>query len=404
MRRARLLAGIVSFATCLMLAQPACTVNDVATSSASGTAADASNAFAFDLYAELGSAEANLGLCPLSIDTALAMTYAGAQGETAEQMRTVLHLPSGPQAHEDMGALGAGLATLDGGVSVDLANRLWVHDGYPLRQDYLDLLGKHYQAPPETVDFVRAPGEAIATINQWVGEATHGKVPEIVTRDMIDSLTRLVITNAVHFKGLWKSPFDPAKTRDRPFHVKPDETVDVPMMNQLAPFRYTETEQLQLIELPYEGDALSMVVLLPKERDGLASLERGFGQDELDTLLAAAHETQIQVALPRFQVDSAFCLKKALIALGMTDAFDASKADFSGLTDDPAGLYITAVAHKTRVEVNEEGTEAAGATAVVMSKRGMLLRFQADHPFLFLIRDTRSNAILFLGQVANPVA
>jgi len=220
-----------------------------------------------------------------------------------------------------------------------------------------------------------------------------------------------VLTNAIYFKGDWAEKFNEDATEEQPFHTAPEKTINVPMMHQSEKFRYMENDDLQALEMNYKGDALSMMVLLPKERDGLASLERSLSANQLRQWSESMQTKMVDVYLPKFKLESKFSLKKTLQAMGMAEAFDPAKADFSGMTDaarvrsTAAGLYIFAVIHKAYVDVNEEGTEAAAATAVGMRLTAAPEEppvFRADHPFIFLIRDNRSGSILFIGRLVSP--
>ncbi len=391
---------------------------------------EGNNAFAFDLYAKLRAGEGNLVFSPYSISTALAMTYAGARGETAGQMAAVLRFPTDelhvsttegphesrmvPIGQERIAAAFAHLVddlnTRGGGnegsaYEVVVANRLWGQKGYPFLGPFLELNRTYYGAGLEQVDFARATEAARQTINTWVEDRTRDKIKELLKPGILDALTRLVLTNAIYFKGNWASEFKKEQTKDAPFSVSPAKMITVPMMHQTEKFGYAEAKGLQVLELPYVGDELSMVILLSKEVDGLAELEATLDAARLKTWLSRLGKRKVQVFLPRFKIEFGLDLKRALKSMGMPLAFDEHRADFSGMTDDPQGLYIAKVIHKAYVDVNEEGTEAAAATAVVMAPRGMPRPppvFRADHPFMFLIRAGKTGSILFIGRVMNP--
>ncbi len=367
-------------------------------------------AFALELYARLRERDGNLFLSPYSVSTALAMTYAGARGDTAAQMADVLHFDlKGEALHRAFGQLVERLNEQGekGGYQLSVANALWGQKGYGFLKEFLDLTEAHYGAGLHEVDFEKGLEAARQTINAWVEEETQDKIKELIPKGALDVLTRLVLTNAIYFKGDWASPFEEEETKDEPFTLLDGQKLDVPMMHQTEKFGYAEDEGLQVLELPYVGKELSMVVLLPKSADGLADLEKSLTAENLEKWLAGLRRRNVVVALPRFKVTCGFALGKALKSMGMTDAFSPAAADFSGMNGGKEPLWIGAVIHKAFVEVNEEGTEAAAATAVMMV--GGMARpeptpvFRADHPFLFLIRDTRTGSILFLGRVANPV-
>jgi len=376
------------------------------------------NAFALELYTRLRSGDGNRFLSPWSISTALAMTYAGARGATAAEMTRTLHfdLPPG-QLHEafhhqiaELHSRNTPRAGSKGDPDVQLvtANALWVQASYRLLPDFLKLIEQNYGGGLHTVDFRGATEAARQTINAWVEEQTRNKIKELIKPGILTELTRLVLTNAIYFKALWAAPFAAANTHPDDFHVSKQDKVRVAMMNQTASFGYADAGASQVLELPYKGDTLSMVILLPKAVDGLAALESAMTPETLDTWLKKLSPQRVQVSLPKFKLTGEFQLNQVLSDLGMPSAFDLDLADFSGMTGI-RDLYISAVVHKAFVEVDEKGTEAAAATAVVMAARAVMHAprptvFRADHPFVFLIRDVRTGAILFLGRLVRPEA
>lgn len=369
------------------------------------------NAFALELYAKLKAQEGNLFLSPYSISTALAMTYAGARGNTAAQMAKVLHFElEEARLHRAFQKLINQLNAQGkkGGYQLSVANALWGQKGYGFLKEFLDLTRKHYGAGLHELDFVGATEAARKTINAWVEKETKAKIKDLIKPGVLDTTTRLVLTNAIYFKGDWASKFKEERTRPEPFHLGSGKSVDVPLMRQTEEFKYMEADGFQALELPYVGEHLSMVVLLPEKCDGLPALEKSLTRENLDKWLSQLRKQKVHVFVPKLKMTCEFSLGEGLQAMGMTDAFGGS-ADFSGM-NGKKDLLISAVLHKAFVEVNEEGTEAAAATAVVMglkAARGTIPAaipiFRADHPFLFLIRDTRSKSILFLGRVMNPV-
>jgi serpin B len=373
--------------------------------------ADGCNRFAFDLYAHLLRQEGNLFFSPYSISTALAMTSAGARGQTADQMVDVLRFPKDLRAHPaSLHAACAGLqndlnaAGAKGAFDLAVANRLWGQKGYEFLPDFLALVEKNYGAGIEQVDFARATEAARQTINAWIEKQTRDKIKDLLKPGVLDAMTRLVLTNAIYFKGKWASEFDKKLTRDEDFFVTPEKKVTAPLMRRTAEFGYFDGGEMHALELAYQGDRLAMVVLLPKSKDGIEGLEAALTPNMLEGTCAGLRRREVQVALPRFKTTAEFSLKDPLVAMGMTDAFDPAKADFSGMSGKK-DLFISAVVHKAFVDVNEEGTEAAAATAVVARMTAVAEPppvFRADHPFLFLIRDTRSGAILFLGRILDP--
>ena len=270
-------------------------------------------------------------------------------------------------------------------------------------KEFLGLTGKHYGAGLREMDFAAAAEDARRTINAWVEEKTRDRIKDLIKPGVLNSMTRLVLTNAIYFKGDWARQFDEKATRQAPFWVAQEKKVDVPMRFQRARFKYAEMDSLQCLELPYVGEELSMVVLLPKERTGLDKLEASLNRENLQLWLGRMHKMKVSVHLPKFKMTREFQLGEMLQAMGMKDAFSPQWADFSGM-NGKRDLFISAVIHKAFVDVNEEGTEAAAATAVGIQVTSIQPErvFRADHPFLFLIRDTRSGVILFMGRVSDP--
>ena len=376
---------------------------------AKGEVVAGNNQFATDLYARLREEPGNLFFSPYSISTALAMTYAGARGDTAEQMAETLRFTApNEDLHRAMGALVDALnkAGDDGPYELAVANALWAQSGYEFLDEYTDLVTESYRAGLQNVDFQQAAEQARQAINAWVEEQTNNRIKDLIPAGAIDPLTRLVLTNAIYFKGDWANQFDKDATRDRPFTLAGGDKTDVPMMYQKEDFRYAENEDCQVIELPYEGDDLSMLVLLPRTVGDLPALEAKLSPESLENWTRRMRRREVQLYLPRFTMTSEFSLSGTLAAMGMSDAFAPGRADFSGM-DGTRELFIQAVVHKAFVDVNEEGTEAAAATGVVVGVTSIgppPVVFRADHPFLFLIRDNETGSILFIGRVANPKA
>jgi serpin B len=364
-------------------------------------------AFALTLYQQLSSTEGNLFLSPFSISTALAMTFAGARGNTAIEMAAALHFSmEGEELHSAFAGLKQNILEAEGkgGVRLKIANALWPQRGYPFLPEYLSLLKRYYGTTVTPVDYAKAAEEARQTINRWVERETEQKIKDLIPPGVLDPLTRLVLTNGIYFKGDWESQFKKETTHDAPFHGTRGSSIKVPMMTQQYRFRYGEREGLQIIELPYAGKELSMVALLPRRVDGLAELERALTPKGLADWTGGLREQEVVVFLPKFKVVSQFRVDTALRALGMVEAFSPGKADFSGMDGKPHWLFISAVLHKAFVDVNEEGTEAAAATGVVVSVTSVRVQpptFRADHPFLFVIRDNRTGSILFMGRVVD---
>ena len=365
--------------------------------------------FAMNLYAKLRMANGNLFFSPYSISMALAMTYGGARGETEKQMATVLNFTV-PQErlHPAFAALKSELDAVQkkGMVQLSVANSLWPQKGYPFLPEYLGLLKQDYDTSVTPLDYAGASEAARKTINDWVEGKTNRKITDLIKPGMLDSLTRLVLANAIYFKGNWASPFDPRFTSEQPFHIAGSKDVNCQSMNKQERFGYTETPELQVLELPYAGDDLSMIVLLPRKTEGIRALENDLAATKLAEWTKELRRQEVKVYLPKFKLTSEFSLGgQPSKNMGMTNAF--GNADFSGM-DGHTNLYISAVVHKAFVDVNEEGTEAAAATAVgvamsaVAARRQEPVVFKADHPFVFLIQDKHTGSILFLGRVMDP--
>ncbi len=368
-------------------------------------AATANNAFGFGLFQRVVNAnqEKNVFLSPYSISSALAMTYAGARGNTAQEMAASLRYGDASDAiHASFQTLTEYLQKSEKkGCRLYVANALWGQQDYSFQKEFLGLVDRYYAGGFNTVDYIGATEKARKRINQWIMQHTAEKIKELIARGDIDVDTRLVLTNAIYFKGDWAQRFSEQKTRKSPFWLDSGKSVDVPMMANSGVFAYAEPDDtLQVLELPYEGDALTMVVLLP--RKGRRPLENDLTPPTLAAWLSALHKEEVELFLPKFKFQSKFYLKKFLKTMGMHDAFD-ERADFSAMTGRK-DLYIGKVIHQADIEVNEEGTEAAAATAVVMQRKSMSLRvmFRVDHPFIFLIRHKPTGTILFMGKVMNP--
>jgi len=365
-------------------------------------------AFACDLYARLREKDGHLFVSPYSISTALAMTYSGARGQTAEQMAKVMHytLPE-ERFHPAAGALVRDLTGADKkrGYQLSVANSLWGQKNYGFLDEFLKLNRTCYGAGLQEVDFINAREEARKAINTWVEKQTQDKIKELLKPSHLEPATRLVLTNAIYFKAEWDRKFFHEATSDAPFQVTAQRKVNVPTMHTMATYPHHDGGTFDMLELPYKNGDLSMLVLLPKKLDGLAELEKSLTADKLTEWQQKLRASKVQLSLPKFKMTSEFELHDQLQAMGMTLAF-TGQADFSGMSAGSEPLFISAIVHKTFVDVNEEGTEAAGATAVVM-KAGSApprneVEFRADHPFVFLIRDNRSGSVLFLGRVVDP--
>jgi serpin B len=372
---------------------------------------EGNSAFAFDLYQVLKERDGNLFYSPHSISLALAMTYAGARGETETQMaETLRFLLSQERLHPafryldgELASRGKGAAGRDGeGFRLNIANAIWGQEGYQFLAEFLDVLAANYGAGLRPVDFMGAPEKARETINDWVSEETEGRIEDVIPPGLIDALTRLVLTNAIYFNAAWAEPFEEEQTEDGPFYLLDGGQITIPMMRQGASLAYAEGQGYQAVELPYSGWELSMLILLPQE-GGFEQFQDTLDAVRVQGILQELGHTQVALKLPRFEFESSFNLRETLAEMGMVDAFTGA-ADFSGMTGNRE-LFISEVIHKAFVAVDEEGTEAAAATVVMMplsAAPGEPTEMTVDRPFLFLIRDVETGSILFVGRVLDP--
>jgi serpin B len=383
----------------------------------------ASNEFTWDLYRELVKLSSeNLAVSGLSVHADLTMTYLGARGETADEMRTVLHLDSliGREgvAYEALtGQLRA--AASDSTHEIAMANALWTDERYPLRSSFKQIMAHCFQSEIEQVSFQdRVQCEhARKRINSWTDQKTHGMIPELLQSGDLEPLIMLVLSNAVYFHGLWNIPFPYEKTsRSVPFYTLDGKRISAQMMridesdsrqikclNSAGTFRAVETDSLQILELPYCNSRASMLILLPRSPSGLPEIERTFNETQLDGYLTQLDVPRgYTIAIPKFRIESSKRLNQALISLGIKKAF-GSGADFSGIFERDQA-FIKSVIHGTKVDVDEQGTEAAGATHILLTSSTLArgFEFNADHPFLFIVRDNATGVILFMGRVTNP--
>jgi serpin B len=366
------------------------------------------NAFAIDLYAQLSKQDGNLFFSPESISTAFAMAYAGARGSTASQMAAALHFTLPPnKLHPAMGALLTSFNAEHAGYKLRVADALWAEKDFTFLDDFVKLTASDYGAGFNRVDFKGAPEQARATINQWVEQKTEDKIKDLLPAGSLTPATRLVLTNAIYFKGDWQTQFDKASTKEEDFHLTAAQTVKAPLMHLTAKLSYFNGGTFQAAEIPYKSGELSMIVLLPNDGAGLPTLEQSLTaantQHWFGQLRGGA---KIILTMPKFKMTQQFQLGNTLSAMGMAQAFQKGAADFSGMTGK-RDFWISAAIHKAYIDVNEEGTEAAAATGIVMRSMAMQreqppIVFRADHPFLFVIRDNRSGGILFLGRVNDP--
>ena len=379
---------------------------------------DGNSAFAFNLYQALRAEDGNLFYSPHSISLALAMTYGGARGRTEGQMADTLRfsLPR-ERLHPAFNDLDLRLASRGKGAQgrgtegfrLSIVNAVWGQQGHPFREAFLDVLAESYGAGVRQADFRGMPEETRLAINDWVAESTEDRIKDLIPPGVIDGLTRMVLTNAIYFNAAWSYPFNEADTRDRPFHLLDGSSVDVPMMKTEEGFGYAAGDGYQAVDLPYIGNELSMTILLP-DRGRFGAFEDSLTGALVERTIAGMESRYVALELPKFEFESRFRLAETLKAMGMSDAFDSTASDFSGmdgrscLAGDVGCLYVKDVIHKAFVAVDEAGTEAAAATAVVMQAESAPpepVSVTVDRPFIFLIRDRETGAILFVGRVVE---
>jgi serpin B len=391
-------------------AAPAPTVPiTAATAAGINSVINANNQFALSLYSQLQRTPGNLFFSPYSISTALAMTFEGARGKTADEMQSVFHFPNDNSTrrasfaaiHDDINAPSASY-------QLSIANALWAQNDFTFLSDYLSVVQQFYSGAAMNVDFKNATEAARLQINQWVEDHTNNKIVNLFPQGSLDAQTRMVLTNAIYFKGTWVKQFDKNLTTNAPFRVSPTDTVSVPTMQRTdkdALYRYAETDTEQVLAMPYAGDKLSMLVVLPKS-DSISSLESSLTLAKINDWRSQLIGKRVDVFMPKFTFDTKYFLSDTLSKMGMPTAF-GNAADFSGM-DGTKSLSIQNVIHQAFVAIDEAGTEAAAATGVSIGITSMPVNpppipvFRADHPFIFLIEDNTSGNILFIGRVSDP--
>ncbi len=364
---------------------------------------DSLNKFSFDFYQKISeNKEDNIFFSPYSIFVALSMAYEGAHGNTATQMYNILNfLQNDSETQGSFGKIYNLLNQKQEGYRISTANAFWIQQNYPFLTKYINLLQNYYMAEANELDFSKNV-EAARIINTWIENQTNGKIKDMIDPSALSEFTRLVLTNAIYFKGLWENPFDPKYTTKIDFKVNPSKTIEADMMSLSDRiFNYTETDELQILKLPYEDNDLSMLVILPKENN-ISIVDSSLNTLNIEDWNDNLHEIKINIDIPKFKFKTEYNLNNVLTKMGMVDAFSEIDADFSGM-DGTKSLFISDILHKAFVEVNEEGTEAAAATAVIITTSVVTTEFNADHPFVFLIQHEETGAILFMGKIMNPV-
>ena len=373
---------------------------------------DGNSVFALNLYQLLKNKDGNLFYSPYSISEALAMTYSGARTETEKQMASAMQYLIGQEKlHSvfnyldlELAKRGQGAKGIDQkGFRLNVINAIWGQKDFKFKTEYLDLLAQHYGAGLRILDFIKAAEPSRQTINQWVNDQTEGKIKDLLPQGSVNELTRLVLTNAIYFNAAWASQFEKGATTEGKFTLLNGTQITVSMMRQMKSFGYSDGDSYQAVQLPYDGNELSMVILLP-ELNQFKTFEASLTGQKINQIIQSLKSNQVELAMPKFKIEAEFGLNGALKQLGMQDAFDPNKADFSGMNGNK-DLYITDVVHQAFISVDEAGTEAAAATGVVVGTTSMPVDIKVmniDHPFIFLIRDIQTGAILFMGRVINP--
>ncbi|MGH1521251.1 MAG: serpin family protein [Nitrosopumilus sp.] len=362
--------------------------------------------FAFAFYSEIAGKDkkSNIFFSPLSISTAFSIAYEGAKGETASQIQQVFSFEENDsKRHKKISDVLSRLNHEDDWYNLQVANALWINDEYEIKQDYIDDVKTHYSSTVDNVDF--ATNDGINRINDWVKNKTNEKIHEILEPGSTDDLTLMVITNSVYFNGKWALEFNQNNTSEKPFWTDKNNSVPVPMMIESADiYNYAETDHLQALELNYLGGDMSMIVLLPKEIEGLESIEQSMSIEKLDVIKYSMTRQPLTVQFPKFEFETQYNLIKPLQSRGLEYAFDKDNADFRGITDEQ--IYLDKAVHKAFVNVNEEGTEAAAITALVgrftSGPPEPIAEFIADRPFMFIIQEKETGEILFVGRLVNP--
>jgi len=381
---------------------------------------NANNQFAFDLYSKLDESEqGNIFYSPYSISAALAMTYEGAKGQTADEMKSVFHFPEDNILRPNFAAIYNDINEGNNAYELRTGNALWAQYDYAFLEDYTSRVEKYYGGKVANVDFKEETEKSRQTINSFIEEQTNNKIKDLIPKGVLNPLTRLVLTNAIYFKGTWEWEFDKSDTRDQDFKITPNNVVKTPMMYmdpEKAELNYAELENLQILELPYKGEKISMLILLPKQGEtydhetgeritytySLEDVE--LSSEKLNEYKSQMKETKLDsIYFPKFEFDSKYLMSDTLSALGMSTAFTWPGADFSSM-DGTTDLFISEVIHQAFVKVDEKGTEAAAATAVIMEAGSAMPInvFRADHPFIFIIQEKDTGNILFLGRVTDP--
>jgi serpin B len=370
--------------------------------------AESNNLFAVDLFKQIQSKSENLIFSPYSIGTVLAMIYSGSMGNTAAEMSDVLYLPSQELLDPVESGMRESLQAADTmqGTDFRLANAIWAQEDFSFLPDYLARLKKYYDAPLTLMDFVEISNreESRIKINHWVEEKTNNRIQDLIQPGILDASTRLVLTNAIYFNGGWMFPFEEAATSPSLFHISKQESIKTDFMHQTRSYPYYEDEEIQAISLPYKNNRMALMVILPKSIEGWRMISQVINYERINLVVSEMGTREVQLALPKFKSELQINLRDELTSMGMGTAFSRN-ADLSGMTGEK-NLYVDEVIHKAFIEVNEKGTEAAAATAAIISLKSSLrddpVRFNADHPFIFFLIDRQTSCIIFTGRLVKP--
>ena len=368
--------------------------------------ADTNNQFAIEFYKRAAAdTDENLFFSPISIQSAFSIVYEGAQEKTAQQIQDVFQFESDDIKRYELAARTiSSLNHNDSSSTLEVANALWIADWFSPYDSYISIAKGIYYATSEPVDFIDDKTASIKKINDWAANTTYGKIDKIITESDVSDRTAIVINNAIYFKGSWVDPFSVNKTKESTFWRDSTDSVNTDFMNKRAKFYYTLSDDAQILRLPYKSDRLSMMIILPNDRDGISTLEKNISINLIKKWNQDVYPKNLQISIPKFTLSTNYDLKKLLIEMGITDVFDEKLANLSGMSyvEPERNLFVTKASHDAYVDVYEEGTEAAAVTSLVLGLQSKPPSFVANHPFLFLIQDNASGTILFLGKIMDP--
>ncbi|MEO0263005.1 MAG: serpin family protein [candidate division WOR-3 bacterium] len=365
---------------------------------------ESNNKFAFELYFKLKDKEENIFFSPFSINSAFLIVYEGSRGNTKKEIEDVFGFPEEKIRRPNFARIFNEINREDKKYTLYTANALWVQKDFRILKEYKEIIKKYYISEIENLDFAGETEKSRQIINSWVSEKTRGKIKDLIPQGGLNALTRAVITNAIYFKGNWLKKFDEKNTKEEDFFVSEEKRIKVPMMKmEKEIFNYFEDDKLQVIEIPYDGEEVSMFIFLPKSLD-INSINEYLNYEKFKEIKENIRREEVDIYIPKFKMETKYLLNNVLYEMGIKDAFSEIDADFSGISGKKE-LFISNVYHKAYIEVNEEGTEAAAATGIVVEITAVRFRkiFKADHPFVFLIYDKKLENILFLGRIVNPL-